>query len=59
METFKVYIAAIISTIVAVAGPFAFAFAVAEVAPILAAPALGIGLVAIPALSFMALDWTA
>jgi len=59
METFKAYVAAIIATIVAVFGPFVFTFAVASFAPILGSPALVIGLVAIPALSFMALDWTA
>ena len=50
METFKAYLAAIIGTIVMIAGPFAAAFAVATFAPILAGPTLGIGLVAFPVL---------
>jgi hypothetical protein len=56
METFKVYIAAIIGTIVMIAGPFVAAFAVASFAPILAAPTLGIGLVAFPVLGCHLVD---
>ena len=50
METFKVYLAAIVTTVVAIAGPFAFTYAVASFAPILGGPTLAIGLVAFPVL---------
>ena len=48
MESFKVYLAAIVTTVVAIAGPFAFTYAVASISPILGGPALAIGLVAFP-----------
>ena len=50
MDLLKAYTAAIIGTVVMIAGPFAAAFAVATFAPILAGPTLGIGLVAFPVL---------
>ena len=56
METFKVYLAAVVTTVVAIAGPFAFTYAVASIAPILGGPALAIGIVAIPALACKAGD---
>jgi hypothetical protein len=50
MEAFKVYLAAVVTTVVAIAGPFAFTYAVASIEPILGGPALAIGLVAFPVL---------